>query len=185
LLFSLEKPHFQQKECVAREMQVVSYSKQPHSQFFKKSKTMNIVKYSFLAVAATFFIVPEIQAQNYTQRGTRNGAIAGAIIGGLVGANNDRPLAGAAIGGLIGGATGRAIGTSKDNRFYGGHQGNFNRNFVPVNVHQRNHFNNGFNRPVYHQSISHPVYGGGFHGGGRLPYGYPSYGRPGCSGRGW
>ena len=155
---------------------------------------MNMIKYGILAVAATFMLVPEAQAQNFTQRGTRNGAIAGAIIGGLVGADRDRPIAGAAIGGLIGGATGRAIGNAKDNRLYGGHYGH-GHNFqtvAPVRVHQGHHYGyNGFQQFNVHQTISRPVYGGGFYGGGSIysggfpsgHRGYSPYGRPGCGNR--
>lgn len=112
---------------------------------------INAIKYGALAFAAIFMMVPEAQAQNYTQRGTRNGAIAGAIIGGIFGASRDRPLAGAAIGGLVGGVTGRAIGNAKDQRFYGG-----------------GHGHNGFGFQPHHgrQPVARPIYNGGFHGGG-------------------
>lgn len=134
---------------------------------------MSMIKYGFLAVAATLMMMPEAsQAQTFTQRGTRNGAIAGAIIGGIVGANRDRPLAGAALGGLIGGAAGRAIGNSKDQRFFGG-QFNNGRQFH----HGVNHFQPlPIHRTVPH-SFARPVYGGGFHGGGFHHGGF--HGRPG------
>lgn len=152
---------------------------------------MNMIKYGILAVAATFMMAPQAQAQSFAQQGTRNGAIAGAIIGGLVGANRDRPLAGAAIGGLIGGATGRAIGNSKDNRLYGG---NFNQgfnNFGPVHRNQFGHGHNGFQQFNVQRTISRPIYGGGgfqtggFYGGGFQGgnRGFSPYGRPGCGNR--
>src|SRR6056297_2727388 len=128
---------------------------------------MNMIKYGTLAVAAILMMVPDVQAQNFTQRGTRNGAIAGAIIGGLVGGRRDRPIAGAAIGGLIGGVTGRAIGNAKDNRFYGRGYGHNFQNVAPFHIQRSHHHGYGVHgsQSFYgRQSVARPVYGGGFNG---------------------